>query len=216
MKKQLFIFLLSILILAACGGDSESVADGNSSENIAEEQIPEPVIAEFKIDTKNSSAKWERTLDQKPTKQKVKLFGKMVDVELGEVKLNTNGSVSITNGGLSTTDDQLTEATVVFDMASFKFAKEKGSGLFDVTQHPNSTLVLKDFNDSTVIGDLTIQETTSEVVVNLSSTKTENTYTLEGNFTVNTLNFPLREKVKAKDINKDEIKVNFTFIYVKP
>ncbi len=137
----------------------------------------------------------------------------MVDIELGAVKLTSNGSATLKEGGLSTTDDVLTKATVVFDMASFKIAKKKGNGLFDVKTHPNSTLILTEISDSKATGELTIEDTSKKMDVTISSTKTKDVYTLSGSFVVNTLDFPLRDKVTEKDINKDEIKVTFELVY---
>jgi polyisoprenoid-binding protein YceI len=211
MKKQTLLFITAAAFLVACGGETTE----NTNNETVEETIEEvqPVVADYQLNAETSTADWERTLDQKPTKQKVKMFGKMVDVDLGAVKLTSNGSVTIKEGGLTTTDDKLTEATIVFDMASFKFAKEKGNGLFDVSNHPNSTMVLNNISDSTASGNLTIQGVSKDMDVQVATTKTENGYTLSGSFVVNTLDFPLREKVKAKDINKDEIKVSFELIY---
>ncbi len=213
MKKQTLLLATAVILLVACGGETTENTNNENTAETVEEVLP--VVADYQLNTETSTADWERTLDQKPTKQKVKLFGKMVDVDLGEVKLTSNGSVTITEGGLTTTDDALTEATVVFDMASFKFAKEKGSGLFDVTKHPNSTMVLTNIADSTASGNLTIQGESKEMDMQVATTKTENGYTLTGSFLVNTLDFNLREKVKEKDINKDEIKVTFELVYGK-
>lgn len=213
MKKQTLLLATAATLLVACGGETTENTNNENTAETVEEVLP--VVADYQLNAETSTADWERTLDQKATKQKVKLFGKMVDVELGEVKLTSNGSVTITEGGLTTTDDALTEATVVFDMASFKFAKEKGNGLFDVTKHPNSTMVLTNVADSTASGNLTIQGASNDMDVQVATTKTENGYTLTGSFLVNTLDFPLREKVKEKDINKDEIKVTFELVYGK-
>ena len=213
MKKQTLLFITAAAFLVACGGESTENTNNETTEETVEEV--QPVVADYQLNAETSKADWERTLDQKPTKQKVKLFGKMVDVDLGAVKLNSNGSVTIKEGGLTTTDDEITEATVVFDMASFKFAKEKGSGLFDVTKHPNSTMVLTNIADSTASGNLTIQGASNDMDVQIATTKTDNGYTLTGSFVVNTLDFPLREKVKEKDINIDEIKVTFELVYGK-
>ncbi len=211
MLKPTLIFATCSLMLFACGSDSIETANGETTEETVEEILA--VTSDYQLNTTESKADWERTLDQKPTKQKVKLFGKMVDVELGEVKLNSNGTVTLKEGGLTTTDEILTEASVVFDMASFKFAKEKDQGLFDVTTHPNSTLMLTDFTDTSAKGKLTIQGASKEMDVELTTTKSENGYLVKGTFVANTLDFPLREKVKEKDINKDEIKVIFELKY---
>lgn len=208
MKKQLLLLTAVAALLGACGGES------SDNKGVNEKEIEAvPIVANYQINATESKADWERTLDQKPTKQKVKLFGKMVDVDLGAVKLNSNGSVTIKDGGLTTTDDSVTEANVTFDMASFKLAKEKGSGLFDITKHPNSTLLLTNISDSTANGELTIEDTSKEMDVKVQTIKAANGYTLTGSFLVNTLDFPLRDKVTEKDINKDEIKVTFELVY---
>lgn len=209
MKNHILLFGTAF-VMAACGGNSTTE---NGDKNEVTPEIVEVVVSEYQLDSKESKADWNRTLDQKPTKQKVKMFGNMVDVELGAVKLSSNGSATLTGGGLTTEDDQITEANVIFDMASFKLAKEKGNGLFDVTKHPNSTLVLTDISDSSAKGTLTIQKVSSDMDVEISKTKTATGYNLKGSFVVNTLDFPLRDKVTAKDINKDEIKVVFELVY---
>lgn len=209
MKNQIVIFGAALL-LTACGGTS-SDENGTNNEDTSEEL--KAVVANYELNAEESKANWSRTLDQKPTKQKVKMFGSMVEVDLGAVKLNSNGSATLTDGALTVEDDALKEATVIFDMASFKLAKEKGNGLFDVTKHPNSTLVLTDISDTSANGKLTIEDVSKDTDVELTKTKTSEGYTLKGSFVVNTLDFPLRDKVTAKDVNKDEIKVDFELIY---
>jgi hypothetical protein len=215
MKKQILSFAIVATLLVSCGVETTETIEGTEKAKTEEVKEVLPVVADFKLDTETSKADWDRTLDQKPTKKKIKLFGKMVEMDLGEVKLTSNGKVQLKDGGLTTTDDVLTNATAIFDMATFKFAKEKGGGLFDVTKHPNSTLELSDFADSTAKGNLTIEGVSKATDVQVTTTKTDNGYTLTGSFTVNTLDFPLRETAKAKDINKDEIEVDFEFTYGK-
>lgn len=214
MKNQLILLATTAaLLLASCGGEAKEGSTNETTGKSAEEAVS--VVVNYTLNVADSEADWERTLDQKPTKQKVQLFGQMVDVDLGPVKLNSNGSVTIKEGKLTITDDALTEANIVFDMASFKFAKEKGNGLFDVKNHPNSTLVLNNFSDGTAKGQLTIQGTSKKMDVTVSANKTGKGQTLKGSFVVNTLDFPLRDKVTAKDINKDEIEVTFEFVYLE-
>lgn len=210
MKNQLLV-IGTALMLTACEGASSENGNGKNNENTP--VIADAVVVNYQLNAEESKADWNRTLDQKPTKQKVKLFGQMVDVDLGAVKLNSNGNATLTEGTLTETDGELTRATVVFDMSSFKLAKEKGNGLFDVTKHPNSTLVLTDISDKTAKGKLTIEGASKNMGVEITTTKTNKGHTLKGSFVVNTLDFPLRDKVTAKDVNKDEIKVDFELIY---
>lgn len=218
MKNQ-YLFtslsLISVFVLFSCGQENEaSITDETNTE------IPIEIIVNnnYQLDVTNSKADWERTLDQKPTKQKVKLFGSMVDVELGAVKLNTNGTVAVKEGELNTTDENITDVTVIFDMVSLKLAQEKGSGLFDAKQYHNSTLALTNFKaDSTgylAEGTLTIQKVSTPITAYLDVIKTDKNYSLKGSFTINTLDFPLRDKVTEKDINKDEIKIIFELNYI--
>lgn len=207
MKNQL-LAIGTVLLLTACGGAS---TENENNENAAVEVAA--VVVNYQLNAEESKADWNRTLDQKPTKQKVKLFGQMVDVDLGAVKLNSTGNATLTEGNLTVTDDELTEATVVFDMASFKLAKEKGNGLFDITKHPNSTLVLTEISNKSAKGKLTIEGVSKNMDVEITTIKTDKVHTLKGSFVVNTLDFPLRDKVTAKDVNKDEIKVDFELIY---
>ena len=206
------VLALSVALLVSCGSS-------NQTDNADEQSNPEVIKAEYTLDASTSSATWERTLDQKATKQKVKMFGQMVEVELGAVKLNSNGSVSIQSGTLTTKDEVIAEATAIFDMASFKIAQEKGNGLFDVQEYPSSTLKMTDFTaDSTgyvAKGELTIQGANATVDINLNQTKTSNGYNLTGSLLINTMDFPLRDQVTAKDINKDEIVVTFELRYAK-
>lgn len=215
-KNTLFftglIFTVTLTVIA-CNSANEKTSETDN------EQTPVEVIINnnYRLVTNKSKADWERSLDQKATKQKVKLFGQMVDVELGEVKLTTNGTVELKDGELITTNDNITKATAIFDMASFKFSQNKGDGLFDVKNYPNSTLeiteIKKDSSEYTATGALTIQKTTKPVNISLNITKSENSHILVGSFSVNTLDFPLRDNVKAKDVNKDEIKIMFELNY---
>lgn len=214
--KSIFITSTTVLILTfftSCGSSSPSERNSNSDQ----ESAPEAVMGRMELDPTLSSATWERTLDQKATTQKVKLFGQMVDVELGAVKMNTNGTVALQSGTLSTNNDEPIEATTVFDMTSFKIAQEKGNGLFDIQQYPSSALKMSDFiADSTGFttkGELTIQGTSAPVDVKLVEIKNERARHLKGSLKINTLDFPLRDQVTTKDINTDEIVVSFDLIY---
>lgn len=210
MKHLLPTLLLSCL-LTSCGSESDSTSS-------AEEQKA-PVYrytqtSDWKFNPEKSKADWSRVLDQKATKRQVKLFGNMVDVEMGPVKMDMSGNVELVEGGLTTKDEGYEKGQIVFDMATFHFAKEKGEGLFNVKEYPHSTL---DFLSFTVTSDsvknynsrvkLTIQEHAQEYDIPLSLTKSDSILKLKGSFKFNTLDFPLRDNIQKKDVNKDEITV---------
>lgn len=209
MKNLKLLFATAVTLFIAHKG--QTIAKAGNKTN---KQITVDTPTDYRLNTEASQADWDRTLDQKATKQQVKLFGSMVDVDLGPIQLNTKGSVETRTGRLTTTNGAVTESTVVFDMSSFKFAQEKGSGLFDVTNHPNSTMRLTNFTEYSAKGNLTIEGASKDMDVEVSARRTENGYTLTGSFIVNTLDFPLRDKVKEKDINTDEIMVTFELVYI--
>ncbi len=214
MKKQFLLFtsfgILAFVILLSCSQSSSN----NSEEEIA---VKQKVYNVYKLDSINPKATWNRILDQKPTKQKVEMFGGVVDVDLGEVKMESSGTAVVKEGVLKTTDDSITSATIVFDMASFKLSKDKGKGLFDVKQYPNSNLDMTNFKKDSAFynakGNLTIQGVTNPVDIKTEVIKTDKTYQLKGSFTFQTMDFPLRENVTKKDVNKDEIKIKFDLKY---
>ncbi len=214
MKKNSLLFpiigLLTVILILSCSPISDSKSNDESRTKVK-------VYRTYTLDSLNPKATWNRILDQKPTKQKVEMFGQMVDVDLGEVKMETSGTAEIKSGDLKTTDDSITSAIIIFDMASFKLSKEKGKGLFDVKKYPDSKLEMNTFKKDDALykakGKLTIQNITNPVDIKLEVIKTDKTYQLKGSFVFQTMDFPLRENVAKKDINKDEIKISFDVKY---
>jgi len=217
--KYLPIFALFLLI--SCGSETGETT-GNVSGTPETEQIPEDVIANMQLNAEESSATWERFLDQKATKKKVKLFGAMVDMELGPMKLNMNGDVTPIRGDLTTTNGIFTSGNLIFDMATFKFAEEQGQGLFDTKDYPESELTFDSFKE--YVGDnynymasmtLTIQEHSEKIEAPMSITTADGTTQLTGVFSFNTLDFPLRDNAKKSEVNVDKITVNLDLKYVE-
>lgn len=216
MKKLLLFSSLSLFgfFYSCTEPTGQSAADSDDTETAP--STPEVVVEKFTLNSDSSSAEWTRMLDQKPTKQKIKLFGKMVDVEMGAVTMTMNGNASLSEGTLTTHDGETKEIELSFDMSSFKLQKEAKQGLFDVVTYPNCGFVVKDINitDTATVGTgtLDLQGVTKDYPVTLEI-QGEDVLTVKGTFTINTLDFPLREQVKAKDVNKDEIDVIFTSVF---
>jgi polyisoprenoid-binding protein YceI len=103
-------------------------------------------------------------------------------------------------------------------MSSFILANEAKQGVFDVVSDPTCTVRVKDISVSdsatTGTGTLDLQGVTVDYPVTLLITG-EDACSVTGSFTINTLDFPLREQVKAKDVNKDEIEVKFRGVFNK-
>lgn len=208
MNTLLAFCVACFFCLLSCNSETS-----NAKSDSDKKEIRIKVTEEFKLETSLSQATWSRFLDQKPTKQNVQLFGANVDVELGNVQMNTTGNATISSGLLTIIDDTLKHANVVFDMASFKLSKEKGNGLFDVVTYPNSELEMLSFSGSdsllNIKGNLTIQNTSMPVKIEGNIDSDGAIRILTGSFSFNTLDFPLRDKVKASDVKQDVITINF-------
>jgi hypothetical protein len=211
------ILFFALLALVSCGSN-ESTPQKSTSATELETPKVEGVV--YQLDTKNASMKWDRVLDQKPTKQKVMLLGREVDVELGAVKLNSSGEVTATSGELRKFEDAISGMTVKFDMQTFQLSEEKQHGLFDTKKYPESTLLLDQFGkpkngEITAKGMLTIQGKSKPVTVQLKESSKGTTVTIEGSMKINTLDWPLRSKVSAKDVNVDQITVQLYSTFKK-
>lgn len=216
MMKKSAIFL-ALLTLVGCGSNENDTQKSTNKTKLEKPKVEEVV---YQLEAKNTSMKWDRVLDQKPTKQKVMILGSEVDVELGAVKLNSSGEVTATSGELRKLEDVLTGLTVKFDMQTFKLSTEKQHGLFDTKKYPESTLLLDAFEkpkngEITAKGNLTIQGKSKPVTVLLKESVKGNKVTIDGSMKINTLDWPLRSKVTAKDVNVDQITVQLQLTFKK-
>lgn len=213
MKFAVLSFFAGCLCIASCTGTSNK---DELSEN--EETFTVITIQEYSLQADSSSATWQRYLHQKPTKQKVELFGSMVDVEMGEVEMTTSGSVIAHTGTFIMKDGVPESAVILFDMESFKLAKQQGNGLFDVKKYPNCELNIQNFekkgNSYLATSSLTIQEKSKDNSFEVQIEKNKTNISISGSFKINTLDYPLREQVTAKDVYEDVITVDFSLSFV--
>ncbi|MDX2361020.1 MAG: YceI family protein [Crocinitomicaceae bacterium] len=212
--------IASAFLLFSCGDSSTN--DSTTSNEIEIPAEPEDVIADFQLDTENSSADWDRFLDQKATKKQIKLFGALVDVEMGPLTLNMTGNVIPVGGAMTTTNEECTAASLIFDMSTFKFAEESGEGLFNTKDYPESELTFDSFevlegdedHNYTVTMTLTIQDHSEEIVAPLNIQTSEDSGSISGDISFNTLDFPLRDNAKKSEVNTDEITVHLDLNYL--
>lgn len=215
-----FYLLPLLFLLFACSADPAN-SENEKTDN-EEEKIPEDVLADFTLNLEESTAKWERVLDQKSMKKQVKMFGALVDVEMGAMNFTMSSEVTPIDGTLKTTNDIPNEGVMHFDMATFKFQEDRGSGLFDVKEYPTSELVFEEFevhntkgSDYTTKIKLTLQNHSESFTIPVLMHMIDDTWTISGHFTFNTLDFPLRDKAEQRVVNKDEITVFLNLKYDK-
>lgn len=209
MKK---ILLFPILLLFSC---SENKSGEQNAESIKAKPVYKYIQGSKWLFVKEGSdVNWSRILDQKATSKKIKMFGSVANVKLGPVKLNMEGKVQLKEGYILDRDGIPDKGEIIFDVATFSFAKEKGDGLFDVKKFPYCNLNFIEFkpkSDSSYATDLllTIQEKSDTIKdVDFLIKENNKSLILTGQFKFNTLDFPLRENAKKQEVNKDEITVN--------
>ena len=216
--KNVFYSVMISSALFACTLSPNETSNFLNTE-VAEKELKK---VDYNLDTDKTSIIWERFLDQKATEKKVKLFGSYVDVKMGPVTMNMNGNVVAKSGDLSLTGSEPTSGQVIFNMATFKFAEEKGEGLFNVKDFPESELKFLSFskleNDSLnnymAKATVTIQEKTVDYDLPLQFNKGGTSgASIQSTFVINTLDFPLRENAKKEEVNKDEITVSLDLLF---
>lgn len=215
-KKLLVATIATFLFISCTSSDSSSAnivkdEDSNNRQEESTEVIPVASV----LNLQESEVTWKRYLEQKKTKKQVKLFGKMVDVELGDLQLDLDGEVDLSGGTLTLLDNEIIGAVFEFDMNTFHFAEEKGKGLFDVVEHPHSTLEITDLKaiqqTSESIGTFHLEieghKHTFEDTVHCS-TNEDGSIGWKTKFIIHTLDFPLRKNPDRDAIKKDEIMVS--------
>ena len=201
--------IIAALILGACNSESEVP---ELTEVINEIEIPSGEL--FEIDLSASSTKWKRDVIQKGTSKKIKLFGKMTEVKMGEVSFNTDGEVELTAGEISIEDNQLMGVKVVYNVSSLANSTDGHEGGFNVVDHPNSTFHLNSIEktDSMYIGKgyIQIEGVEKPVTSTLNYSKDKEMHILIGELSINTLDFPLRTEDSAESIVKDVIDITYS------
>ena len=218
MKFKIIFFLSFLIGLGSCGSSKEE--GGENNENQQEESVD--VITQYQLKTDTSSATWDRYLHQGPTKKKMKLFGADVEVDMGEVELNTNGDVQLKSGELKQVNNELTSLNVLFDMTTFKLntdMEDKHDDLFKTKEYPESELSISEFNKGEGVydlkGSLTIADVTQPMEATATVTEGENGKTIEGKFVIETLDFPLRDEAATKVTIKDEVTITLSLTFNK-
>ncbi len=223
MKLNAILFAVFVLFMSlfSCQETGDDHGSSNSHEQETDQVKPKViVITNYQLNTDLSKIKWTRALDQKSMKRTMKIFGADVDVEMDAVTLNMNGDVDPINGKLVVIDGLYDHADVKFDMNTFKFAAEKGKGLFDVKSYPISPLVFlsfeeKDLGKYLAKCELTIQDHTEKIEFPVSVILKRKDISVKGSFEFNTLSFPLRSPDQEAEINKDVILVQFDLNYLQ-
>lgn len=152
----------------------------------------------------------------------MKLFGAEVEVEMGEVELNTTGEAKLNSGELKDINNEVVSSVLSFDMTTFKIntdMEDKSDDLFKANEYPESTLnfseVVKNDTNYTLKGTLTIADVENPIEAIATITDGAAGKKLEGEFVINTLDWPLRDEEATKSTIKDEVTVSISLYFIE-
>lgn len=213
---------LVIISLMTFGFLACSTEDHQKDQEIEIVSEISDITTEYILVSDSSSVKWERYLHEGPTKKKMKLFGADVEVEIGDVELNTVGEAQLNSGKLIEVNNELISSTLSFDMTTFKIntdMENKFDDLFKANEYPESILnfsqVVKTDSNYTLNGSLTIADVENSIVATANIFDHNEGKKMDGKFVINTLNWPLRDEEAIKSTIKDEVTVSISLFFTK-
>lgn len=165
MNKRLTFFAsaIAVALLTACGGGQNTAKEEKTAEPAA------ATATTYTVDATASVVKWS---------------GEVAGV------YGHNGLISVKEGQIETTGDQITGGTVVIDMTtiiptdSASYKDEDGRRASDLVGHlstgdfflveefPTASYVIKSQTGNELVGDLTVRGITKEVKATLTSSET--------------------------------------------
>ena len=213
--KNICLFLTVILLssILSCN------FSGSAGKN--EENTTINTTKTYELIADSGSIKWDRYLHQGPTTKKVKLFGTMADVSMGEIEISSNGEVKPVKGSLTEINGKLTKGELIFNMTTFRLntnMEDKNDDLFKTKEYPESTYemleIIPDTAGYMIKGQLTIAKKTNKVDAHATISKQgKNGLKYLSTLTIKTLDWPLRDESAKKCVIKDEITIKISIFF---
>lgn len=201
---QLPALLIIALTMMACGGE-----------------VPRKFTVKeytvYDIDSSGSQVSWERSADYKVINKKVKLFGSYVTVNLENMEYTTSGNTPVIGGWLVMSSQKPDTARLEMDFSICRFYSEEEEAFLTTDQYPPAivqfTRFLPDSAGYTTEAVLTLRDSVKNIAfpVKLEYDSLKN-LRLTGTYTMQTLDWPIRENPDRANIRKDEIAFRFNLL----
>lgn len=212
MKTPLFItfnilFLTFLLVSTSC------------STGKKQESVKQPKMDTLVLDTTASTIKWVREAENKVENKQVKIWGVTANVNMENVSFTTDGNIQPLEGILIQKNDTIINWQILADFMMVRLFSEKSNQAISTEKFPPTLLIINKINQDTtgsrwsMIGLLTIKETTKEVTLTGNVKKDNGKQKIEAKLKIQTLDFPIRENVKKENVIKDEITFDFNLIF---
>lgn len=202
--------VLATLSVVGCKCKNEKEKE---SQNV-EQQVAVVTTAKYKVVPAETTVEW---VGSKPAGKHTGTLGVSegeISVENGKI---VGGTFTLDMNSITVTDLQGDEKGYLEGHLKGTAKEEDADHFFNVKKYPTGTFVLKSFDGTNVVGDLTIKEKTKEVSFPATISVTENEVTLTSNsFTINRVDFGVNyasksifDNLKDKFVN-DEVELKVT------
>lgn len=209
-----FLIIAIIAGLWACGSSK------SDPESEPEKEYKVTVKQNFTADTVNSVITWVRDVENKVVNKQIKLFGATTTVNMENVKFSSNGDMPLIEGYMSIIDDSLANISLTVSFTMIRLYSNNSDEAISTEEFPPSLMEITSIvpdtieNQYNLEGELTIKDKTGLVKfpATIAQDSTGN-YTLSGICQLQTLNWPIREKVDPANVNYDIISLNMNIIF---
>lgn len=203
----------SITIFLSCATSSDNQPDNRV--------VIKKVDKQFILLSDKSKINWERFVDNKKVEKTIRLFGSDCKVTMENVQFNTNGTFNVGKGELLMTDDKWLSGTIELDFVAMRIWSDEEQKYFTTKEFPASVLRIDSFDDDTLGNghyimkcNLSILDSSKNidipVIINTDSLGLVN---VDGNFKIQTLDWPLKETPDRANVRKDEITLNLNLYF---
>ncbi|MFH2140895.1 MAG: hypothetical protein ABIJ97_00630 [Bacteroidota bacterium] len=204
---------LFCLLLVVCSFYFISCNNSQSENADVKKKKIEKYIDYYNIIPDKSLVNWTRVVDNKLIKKKVKLFGSYVDVNMENVKFDSNGSLEIKSAEFKKLNNIWNEGMIEIPLTTFKFYSDDEEQFFVQEDMGNARLQINEITADTSL--LNIYNL--NCVLNIADSSKKISFPAEflidslqqikinGEFVLQTLDWPFRKNADRQNVRKDEI-----------
>lgn len=207
MKTAIYSAVAAVLIiLASCSGTVQKDFTLKKTDT-------------YKLDSLQSEISWERSAEYKILNKKVKLFGSYVTVNLENMNYTTSGKTPLLNGELIYTDSVFSGGSFSMDFSICRFYNEEEEAFLTTEHFPPAVLTINSISpDSSsrmkINATLNLLDSTKNITFPAFLEKDSlNNIVINGEYLMQTLDWPIRQNPDRNNIKKDEILFRFKLLY---
>lgn len=211
-----FFYLMSVAFIAVSCSNSTGTSDpADEKEKIT------TITDTWVLVPDASKIEWNREVDNKLVKKKVKMFGAYMDVTMENVQFSTSGDFIPDTGSMICVNNEWKSGEVALNITAMKLYSDNDEEFFTTKEFPGSKLTINEITpDSadafTLNCTLTIPDSSKTLDIPVRIFGDAGGYQkMEGEFIIQTLDWPLKDKPDRANVRKDEISLKFSLAFEK-